>query len=126
MKKINQMVGILSTCLMVGLGTAQEKNNGSDFVTNVSGVGIGAATFLEIGVGARAAAMGGAYAAISDDATALYWNPAGVAWVDGLQIEFMHSEWLPLLIPSQESVLFPLLIFFLFPPILEGANWEHS
>ncbi len=73
---------------------AQDKDGGLNFVTDVSGVGVSAATFLEIGIGARAAAMGGAYAAIANDATALYWNPAGIAWVEGIQAEFMHSEWL--------------------------------
>jgi hypothetical protein len=73
---------------------AQDKDESETFVTNVSGVGVSAATFLEIGVGARAAAMGGAYAAIANDATALYWNPAGIAWLEGIQVEFMHSEWL--------------------------------
>ena len=77
-----------------GFGMAQDKNDDINFVTDVSGVGVCAATFLEIGVGARAAAMGGAYSAIANDPTALYWNPAGIAWVEGLQAEFMHSEWL--------------------------------
>ena len=36
------------------------------------------ANFLKLGAGARAEAMGGAYAAVADDATALYWNPAGL------------------------------------------------
>ncbi len=34
--------------------------------------------FLNIGVGARAAAMGNAQTAIADDVTAGYWNPAGL------------------------------------------------
>ncbi len=34
------------------------------------------------GVGPRASAMGGAFVAVADDATALYWNPAGLALVD--------------------------------------------
>jgi hypothetical protein len=38
-----------------------------------------AADFLRIGVGARPMAMGGSYVAIANDATAFYWNPAGVA-----------------------------------------------
>lgn len=64
------------------------------FETKVSGVGTHAAEFLAIGVGARAMAMGGAYAAIANDPTALYYNPAGIVWMDNIQIEIMHNEWL--------------------------------
>jgi len=35
----------------------------------------------DAGVGARAMGMGGAYAAVSDDASAVYYNPAGLAQV---------------------------------------------
>ncbi len=38
-----------------------------------------AASFLEIPIGARAAAMGGAYMGISDDGAGLLYNPAGLA-----------------------------------------------
>jgi hypothetical protein len=39
-------------------------------------VGTSSGSFLRIGVGARAAAMGGAYVAVCDDITACAWNPA--------------------------------------------------
>ncbi len=48
---------------------------------------------LKIGVGARAAAMGDAYTAISDDATAVYWNPAGIARLSGQSITLNHASW---------------------------------
>jgi hypothetical protein len=35
--------------------------------------------FLTLPAGARAAAMGGAFTAVADDPTAVFWNPAGVA-----------------------------------------------
>lgn len=35
--------------------------------------------FLNLGSGARALGMGGAFVAIADDSTASYWNPAGLA-----------------------------------------------
>jgi len=38
----------------------------------------GAGAFLSNGLGARAAGMGHAHVALADDASALYWNPAGL------------------------------------------------
>jgi hypothetical protein len=37
------------------------------------------AAFLQLGSGARASAMGDAFTAVADDASATYWNPAGMA-----------------------------------------------
>lgn len=52
--------------------------------------------FLKIGVGARAAGMGGAFVAVSDDASALYWNAAGIARIDpeGSQLSLNHTQWI--------------------------------
>jgi hypothetical protein len=50
--------------------------------------------FLKIGVGARAAAMGEAYAAVAQDATAIYWNPAGIANAPGPEFHASHNEWI--------------------------------
>ena len=42
-----------------------------------------AASFLDIGMGARAVSLGGAFVSVADDATAGYWNPAGLAQLSG-------------------------------------------
>jgi hypothetical protein len=46
--------------------------------------------FLRIGVGARPLAMGGAYVALANDASAFYWNPAGLTQADRISIHFDH------------------------------------
>ena len=51
-----------------------------------------AASFLELGVGARALGMGSAYASLSNDATGFYWNPAGLALQPNIQVAAMHAN----------------------------------
>jgi hypothetical protein len=50
-----------------------------------------AAEVLTKGVGARPLAMGGAFVAAANDATAAYWNPAGLALIDDIEITTMHA-----------------------------------
>ena len=45
-----------------------------------AGPGTSAATFLQLGFGARPLAVGEAYVAMADDASALHYNPAGLAF----------------------------------------------
>jgi len=50
--------------------------------------------FLNIGAGARGLAMGSAQEATVSDATAGYWNPAGLVNVkDNPQVDLMHAEY---------------------------------
>lgn len=59
----------------------------------ISKVGTSGAQFLKIGVGARAAGMGFAFSALANDATALYWNPAGIAWLEKNQFSASYTSW---------------------------------
>jgi hypothetical protein len=51
-----------------------------------------AGEYLTLGVGGRALGLGGAYVSIADDVTASYWNPAGLALLEGREVVFMHAE----------------------------------
>ncbi|MEE9171222.1 MAG: PorV/PorQ family protein [bacterium] len=50
-------------------------------------------SFLKVGVGGRATGMGEAYTAVANDATAAYWNPAGLLQLGEKQIYLVHNEW---------------------------------
>ena len=76
-------------------GYAQEDDRPQNYVEDVTNAGTSSAPFLEIGVGARAQAMGNAGAALPRDATSLYWNPAAAAGLtDMVNVTFDHTSWL--------------------------------
>ncbi len=56
-------------------------------------VGSTAAQFLGITAGARSSGMGGAYVAISDDGSGMYWNPGGLARTTGNRVTFSNMNW---------------------------------
>lgn len=49
---------------------------------------------LKMEVDARAAAMGGAYTAVAEDASAAFWNPAGLAGSSEKSFIIMHHSWI--------------------------------
>src|SRR5262245_16293035 len=61
---------------------------------NSGSVGTTTANFLKLGAGARGEAMGEAYSAVVNDATALYWNPAGLTRVSSNDVSFMHAPYI--------------------------------
>ena len=52
------------------------------------------AAFLKLGIGARALAIGGGYAAIANDVSAIYWNPGGLSQVERPEVAGMYTEWI--------------------------------
>jgi len=54
--------------------------------------GIGAFSAFKNGVGARALAMGGAFVAVADDATAMLWNPSGLAQLEDTRLTGMSTD----------------------------------
>lgn len=94
MKRMDQRSAFRTVIAALALALIPGGSLLAQFSSRVDGVGTNAASFLEIGVGARAMALGGAYVAVANDPTALYYNPAGIVWMDNIQAEFMHNAWL--------------------------------
>ncbi len=80
---------VISVCLILGFTVF--------FISSVcqADVSRSGVLFLRIAPGARAAGMGEAFVAISDDATATHWNPAG------LGVYPLTSTWLEYPLPPQ-------------------------
>jgi len=57
-------------------------------------VGTSSSPFLGISIGPRAAAMGGTFAAVANDASTLYWNPGGISRLEKSQVLVSHTQWL--------------------------------
>jgi len=45
---------------------------------------------FELGAGSRALAMSGAFVAVADDVTAIFWNPGGLAQLEQIELSAMH------------------------------------
>jgi hypothetical protein len=67
----------------------------AQLVPNLGGqrVGISAFQFLKIGVGARGVGMGESFAAVANDGSALYWNPAGLTQLSRDEVFVAHTEY---------------------------------
>lgn len=57
-------------------------------------VGTSMANFLKIDVGSRASALGGAFVAMTNDASAAFWNPGGLVFVEKNEVMFQSTNWI--------------------------------
>ena len=64
--------------------------------------------FMKIPIGARATAMGSAFVAVADDASAVYWNPAGIARLRGSIVAVHHLNWAADVSMTQGTYVFGL------------------
>ena len=76
----NKLMFILCGLLLLGVSAAMAAD----------GSGGDAAAFLQVPIGARPAAMGGAYISISNDGAASFYNPAGLS---GLKKSLFSSSY---------------------------------
>src|SRR5580704_18282141 len=60
---------------------------GFSFSDSVSTTGV---QFLQIPAGVRGAGMGGMFTAVADDISTTYWNTAGLAQLNNIEINLLH------------------------------------
>jgi hypothetical protein len=78
------------------------------FAPPAMAVSEGGAQSLYIQPGARPAGMGDSFVAVADDASAVSWNPAGLAFVEGrYNVTLMHTQ----LVPDWEDVYYEYVAY---------------
>ena len=77
-------------------------------MTWAGSAGTSGATVLNIPVGARAIGMGEAFTAMADNASSLYWNPAGIAILNQSEASFMYNPFMRDMAYHNASVVTPL------------------
>jgi len=56
-------------------------------------LGTAGGQFLQIPASARAEALGGAVVGLADDASSVFWNPAGIVQVKNVEVFFSFFKW---------------------------------
>ncbi|QQS34608.1 MAG: type IX secretion system outer membrane channel protein PorV [Ignavibacteriales bacterium] len=57
--------------------------------------GEAAVPFLLLAPDSRAGGIGESGAGLADNSAAIFWNPAGIAFLSGTEVSITHSNWLP-------------------------------
>jgi hypothetical protein len=66
------------------------------------------ATFVDVGFGARAVALGASYVGLADDAHAVFWNPSGLAQAEDYQISLGYLDHLGMFPYQHLALAIPL------------------
>jgi hypothetical protein len=92
MKQITFSRLLLSAVLLT---LAADAHVFAQLIPNLGGqrAGISAFQFLKLGAGARGVGMGESFVAVANDASALYWNPAGLTQFTENEFLFAHTEY---------------------------------
>ena len=104
-RRVNRIVaGLAATAgaLLLSAGAAAK-------VFDEAGV---SAPFLKIAQGARASAMGEAFTAAAEEASAVHYNPAGLASLDALSVQLSHAFYLQSITYQFVGVAQPLAALF--------------
>jgi hypothetical protein len=79
---------LAAAALLLGAGPAA-----AQFDLGSQRAGTSSGSFLKIGVGARAVALGEAFVAVANDPSTIVWNPAGLASLLRQEVQFSHTAW---------------------------------
>lgn len=77
-----------------------------------------AVPFLLLAPDSRAGAMGESGAGLANNSAAIFWNPAGIAFLRGQEVSVTHSNWLP---QFHLDLFYDYFTYRLFLPEINGS-----
>ena len=80
----------------------------SSTLFGVDKTGTMAAKFLSTNIGSRAVGMGGAFTAVANDGSSMFWNPAGIGFNHLNKFYVNHSSWIADIAFDYFSVSLPI------------------
>jgi len=102
---VRRLVVALTLLCLAPAGLVPGRAEGAKFFEKV---GTFDGQFMKIPIGARATAMGGSFVAVADDASAVFWNPAGIARLSGNILAVHHLNWVADINMTQGTYVFSL------------------
>jgi hypothetical protein len=99
---------LIGSVLVAALGGFAVPRAAAQSSVDNTAIGTASAEFLLLGAGARGAALGGSFAAVANDVTALYWNPAGLALMPSMQVSVSAYRYVADTRYNWAGVAFPL------------------
>ncbi len=81
--------------------------------------GESAVPFLLLAPDSRAGGIGESGAGLADNSSAIFWNPAGIAFLTGSEVSFTHSNWLPQL--NLDDLFYEYLTYRMYVDELGGS-----
>ena len=92
MKKYSILALVAAFFIVLPAGLLAQRATPTDGFNNN---GTRAAQFLKLAIGGRAAAMGESFAAVANDASALYWNPGGIGNLQNFEVQMIATSSAP-------------------------------
>lgn len=80
-------------------------------------------SWLSIPVGARAAGLGNAYLAVANDASSVFWNPAGLAYTEGVRAFVTQTQWIADINVNAAVVSYNVADYGIFGLSFLGVDW---
>jgi hypothetical protein len=77
-----------------------------------------AVPFLLLAPDSRAGAMGESGAGLANNSAAIFWNPAGIAFLKGQEVSVTHSNWLP---QFHLDLFYDYFTYRLYVPEINGS-----